>query len=83
MELYIVFTDSEIVLTKQQYESWRELQNDFFNYKSSLGPWQENLVIDYLNSHYPDLSPSAQLQVTALITSGHFEVPLKMSQNDK
>lgn len=82
MELYIVFTDTEIVLTKQQYESWRELQNDFFNYESALGPWQQNTVIEYLNSHYPNLIPSAELQVKALIASGHFEVPLNIERSE-
>jgi glutathione S-transferase len=34
---------------------------------TSLGPWEENTVIEYLADGYPELSPHPQEQVNALI----------------
>ena len=75
--MHIVITDKEIILSKQDYRSFREIQKDFFNFVTSLGPWTPEVVIDYLESEYPDISPSPEEQVNALIKSGHFEVRLK------
>ena len=75
--MHIVITDNEIILSKQDYQSFREIQNDFFNFVTSLGPWTPEVVIDYLETEYPNITPSPEEQVNALIKSGHFEVSLK------
>ncbi|GAA0857212.1 hypothetical protein [Aliiglaciecola litoralis] len=75
--MHIVITEKEVVLTKQEYQSFREIQNDFFDYVTSLGPWTAEEIVVYLETEYPKIAPSAKEQVEALIKSGHFEVILK------
>ncbi|WP_185969203.1 hypothetical protein [Aliiglaciecola sp. M165] len=82
MKLFIVYTKDEMILSKQEYESWREVQNDFCDYQTSLGPWEENEVIDYLEFDYPDLYPSASVQVNNLKASGHFEIVLSFKNSN-
>jgi hypothetical protein len=77
---YIVYTDSEVVLTKVEYESWRELQNDFCDYKASLGPWAEGQIVEFLGDEYPKIEPSAFEQVSRLKECGHNEIVLSFSE---
>lgn len=67
MKLHIIYTNNEMLLAKKGYASWREIQDEFYDYKSSLGPWDEDEVVQYLADEYPALRPSAQEQVNALI----------------
>ncbi len=76
VNFYIVFTDKEVILSKQKYESWREIQNDFVDYKASLGPWCVADTIEYLNEEHPSLNPNAEQQIKSLAESAHFEAPL-------
>ena len=81
MLIHIIFTETEITLSKLEYESFREIQNDFCDYKASLGPWTETEVIDYLNFEYPDLTPKACVQVQKLKSSGHNEIALSTNRH--
>jgi hypothetical protein len=60
-----------MLLSKHPYQSWREIQNQYPDYMTSLGPWEENTVIEYLADGYPELSPHPQEQVNALIADTH------------
>ncbi|TMO91045.1 hypothetical protein [Pseudoalteromonas ruthenica] len=75
--MHIVITKKEVVLTKQDYQSFREIQNDFFDYVTSLGPWSSEEIVDYLEIEYQNITPPAKEQVDALMKSEHFEVALK------
>lgn len=75
--MHIVITEKEVVLTKKDYQSFREIQNDFIDYVTSLGPWSSEEIVDYLEIEYPNILPPAKEQVDALIKSEHFEVALK------
>ncbi|MEP0356141.1 hypothetical protein [Paraglaciecola sp.] len=66
MELHIIYTDSNVVLSKKKYAKWIQIQEEFPDYKASLGPWSFNEVIDYLEGEYDNLLPSATIQVKAL-----------------
>jgi hypothetical protein len=65
MRLHIIYTESEIVLSKKDYASRQEVQRDFPDYKAFLGPWLDAAVIDYLDAEYFDIFPSAHAQVSA------------------
>ncbi|MDR7307944.1 DUF6966 domain-containing protein [Rhodoferax saidenbachensis] len=65
--LHIVYTESEMLLSKKAYASWREIQDEYQEFKSSLGPWPADEVIEYLESDYPKLEPSASVQVSTFI----------------
>jgi hypothetical protein len=56
-----------MLLSKHPYQSWREIQNRYPDFMTSLGPWEEDTVIEYLADEYPALSPHPQEQVNAFI----------------
>lgn len=66
MDFHIIYTETKMLLSKQPYGSWREIQAEFSDYKTSLGPWPADAVIDYLQTDYPDLAPSPAVQVAHL-----------------
>ncbi len=61
--MYIIYTDTQVFLSKKTYISWHEIQLEYENYKASLGPWSIEEVTDFLNNEYLDLEPSAIEQV--------------------
>lgn len=75
--MFIVLTEKEVVITKQDYQSFREIQNDFFDLVTSLGPWTPEEVVDYLETEYPDISLSLKEQVDELQKSEHIEIALR------
>ncbi len=69
MRLHIIYTETEMLLSKEYFSSWREIQNRYTDYKASLGPWEHEHVIEYLDSEYSDLAPASVEQVQALLDS--------------
>ena len=63
MELHIIYTDSNVVLSKKKYDEWNQIQEEYPDYKASLGPWSLDEVIDFLKDEYDNLLPSASIQV--------------------
>lgn len=51
---HYVLLDHDVLLTKRRYESWREIQDAWPDYKTSLGPWSEQDLIEYLEDDFPD-----------------------------
>lgn len=70
MELHIIYTETEMLLSKERFTTWREIQDRHADYKTSLGPWEHDAVIDYLAFDYPGLEPSAVVPVEALLAAG-------------
>ncbi len=71
--IHIVYTKTEMLLTRRKFGSWREIQDVYEAYKASLGPWPPDAVIDYLEREYDGLSPSATVQVESFL-AGEAEV---------
>ena len=69
MELHLIYTDSNVVLSKKKYADWVQIQEDFPDYKTSLGPWDLDEMIDFLDEEYDNLLPSASVQVNDLSSS--------------
>ncbi len=67
MQFQIIYTQTDMLLSKHPYPSWREIQNQYSDYLTSLGPWDQGTVIEYLADEYPDLFPPPKQQVVALI----------------
>jgi hypothetical protein len=67
--LHIIYTDQDILLSRQRFASWRDIQEAYPGYLTSLGPWSALAVTEYLQQEYPELQPSAHEQV-ALLLSG-------------
>ena len=68
-ELNIIITGAEVLISKKPYFSWREIQDEYDDYKASFGPWDAATVACWLGEEYRDLSPSAETQVEALLSS--------------
>ena len=68
-ELHIIFTGDEVLVSRKAYASWREIQDEYGDYKTSLGPWDETTTASWLNEEYVDLVPPANEQVAALLSS--------------
>ena len=60
-----------MLISKHQYSSWREIQDQYHDYMTSLGPWDDDTVIEFLEGEYPDLSPHPSEQVIALKDDTH------------
>lgn len=69
MLLHIIYTETAMFLSKKAYPSWREIQDEFCDYKASFGPWEADVVTAYLKDDYPDLMPLAATQVAELVQS--------------
>ena len=67
MQLHIIYTETEVLVSKRPYASWREIQDAYATYKTSLGPWEQGETVAFLDTEYPDISPSAHEQVRRLV----------------
>lgn len=70
VRLHIIYTESDILLSKRQYGSWREIQDEYPTYKASLGPLPAGEVVEYLVDECSRLYPSASAQVAAFVVGG-------------
>lgn len=69
-QIHIIYTDTEMLLSRRVFGSWREVQDAYQAYKASLGPWSVDAVVEYLEDEYEDLSPPAKVQMESFLTSG-------------
>lgn len=53
----IVHTEFGMCLTTTAYSDWREIQSVFDDYKTSLGPFESDELIEYLAVEYPTDAP--------------------------
>jgi len=67
--LHIIYTEAEVLLSKRKWTSWREIQDALPAYKASLGPWTSAETAQFLQDEYPNLRPSAEMQVRGLEAS--------------
>ena len=50
--LMLVFTRHALVLSTRRYRSWQEVEDDFGDYISSLGPYSVDELFEYLTNDY-------------------------------
>jgi len=81
MELHIIYTENAMLISRKKYSSWQEIQNEFVDYKASLGPWSEDEVTEYLLDDYPELFPSVHTQISKLINEDCDYLPLVEYKN--
>lgn len=68
--LHIVYLrPAGLFLTKKQYQSWRDIQDEYEQYMTSLGPWDVESVIDFIRSEYPKNPPFSERQIRQFIGS--------------
>jgi hypothetical protein len=79
MLLYIIYTESAMYLSKAAYPFWRGVQDEFCDYKASLGPWEVDAVTEYLQNDHPEVVSSAGIPVAELVRSEHVLRQLRFS----
>lgn len=79
MQITIIHLENDMLISKENFESWREIQSKYENYKASLGPWDIEEVVEYLNDEYTNLSPSAEIQVSNLLNDAQRSLKLTFS----
>lgn len=63
----IVHTKDGLCLTTKQFSSWRDVQEDFEGYMASLGPFDVDELLGYLDAEYSDRSPFGRSDVLGLV----------------
>ncbi|QEL20924.1 hypothetical protein [Limnoglobus roseus] len=51
-EAHIVYCRSQMLLDRQKYESWRDVQVAYEDYMTSLGPWSAAEIIGFLEDDW-------------------------------
>jgi hypothetical protein len=59
-----------VLLTKKPYSTWREIQDEFADYMTSLGPWPVADVLQFLHDEYPaDAGPEEAERINRFMSS--------------
>ena len=67
--LHIIYLESRMLLSKKRYSGRREIQDEFADYKSSLGSWRVTELLDFLRTEYPKRRPFSDEQVQKFLDS--------------
>lgn len=67
--LHIIYLESRMLLSKKRYSDWREIQDEFADFKTSLGPWTVAEVLDFLCTEYPTSRSFSDEQVRRFLHS--------------
>ena len=51
-EAHIVYCRSQMLLDRQKYGSWRDVQDAYDDYMTSLGPWSEAEIVGFLEDDW-------------------------------
>lgn len=58
-----------MLLTKKEYQTWRDIQDEYDEYKTSLGPWDVEEVINFIQFEYPMNPPFTEEQIRRFVES--------------
>lgn len=64
--LHLIYVGAEVLLSKRAWSSWREIQDAFEGCKASLGPWDDDAVIEFLSDEYAVSPPSTEGWIASL-----------------
>jgi hypothetical protein len=65
--IHIIYTETEVLLSRQSFASWRDIQNAYASYMTSIGPRTIDELVDYLEQEHSHLLPSAKAQVESFL----------------
>jgi hypothetical protein len=51
-EAHIVYCDSQMLLDRNEYGSWRNVQDAYEDYNASFGPWSEAEIVEFLEDDW-------------------------------
>jgi hypothetical protein len=68
--LYYIICDKKIILSKKSYQSWQDIQAEYSDYKTSLGPWTKEELLDYFRNDYKEEEfPFSEQEIDSLTDS--------------
>ncbi len=67
----------QIILTKRDFEGWRQIQDHYQDYMASLGPWDKEGMLDFLRTEYSWFGPKEAERVLGFIDAGDVEMIVK------
>ena len=68
--LHIVYLRPDgMILTKKEYRTWREIQDEYDEYRASLGPWDVEEVIAFIRTDYPSNPPFTEDEIRRFVES--------------
>ena len=67
--LHIIYLESRMLISKKRYAGWRQIQDEFADYKASLGPWPVAEVLDFLRTEYAPHCPFSREQIEIFLLS--------------
>lgn len=67
--MHIIYLESQVLLSKKRFQGWREIQDQYADYKTSLGPWTIEETLDFLRTEYPTGSPFTKEQIERFLNS--------------
>ena len=73
-DITIVHTRRGMLLSKRTYRDWREVQDSFDDYMTSLGPYALDELWDYLESEYPRAAPFDRDEVDSFVADDDTEL---------
>lgn len=65
---HLIYLEQALLLSKYPYRDWLEIQAAHPTYKTSLGPWTLEEVLEFLRQEYPDL-PAQEAEIEAFAQS--------------
>lgn len=69
-QIHIIYLKERMVLSKKRYSGWREIQDDYDDYTTSLGPWTAQEVIDFFRDDFPKSPlPFSEARIRAFMDS--------------
>jgi hypothetical protein len=77
--LHILYTETEVLLSKRTDATWREFQDTHPTFKTSLDPWNAHDVVAFLAEKYPNLVPSPDVQVAEFLASPRESAQLRFA----
>ncbi len=77
--VHIIFTETQMLLSKAPWTSWREIQDAYPDYKTSLGPWTAEEAAEWLADEYARLSPPAGEQMAAFLAGDDVECEIEFT----
>lgn len=71
LSLHIIFLEDGLLLSKKQYDSWWDIQAEYWDtFKASLGPYPVDVAIEWIEFDYPPSNtPFTREQINAFAES--------------
>jgi hypothetical protein len=75
VHLRVIYTRSNLILlSRREYASRQQIQEDIEDYMTSLGPWSAEETVEYLRQEHPDISPDAAEKMRSFLSKGESTV---------